>query len=129
MTKFAYLIDSAAREIRQVEWTNNDDLRRFVGGFIETAAVLRNGDTIYVDEEGLLKSNDHFFAVWSLRQDQAFAGNGVIVGREEEGEGPEFAPDGYITHNPLTDIHEFRRLVTFQRRAEIMLHFLPKVRT
>lgn len=120
MTRRAYFIDSARREITEVGWEAISDLHKMLGGYIETAMQFRNGDVIYVDDEGLLKSQQHFFAVWSMRSDQAFAGHGVLVGREEEG--PQF-PGGFTVHDPRTSLAEIKRLVSFHSIAEMQLHF------
>jgi len=55
-----------------------------VGGYIELALRFPNGDVLYVDEEGLLKEQEHF-QFWPYQQ-RIFAGNGVIVGSDDEGE-------------------------------------------
>lgn len=51
---------------------------------IEVGARFSNGDIIYVNEEGLLKNPEHFFAIawYSVRglESRVFAGNGLIVG-------------------------------------------------
>lgn len=77
----AWHIDSSAREVRAVEYADTADLRKLVGGYIEAAYQWSNGDVLYVDEEGLLKRPEHFFRI-TLRSDQPFAGNGVVVGKE-----------------------------------------------
>jgi hypothetical protein len=105
MTK-AYLIDAAAQTVSEVTITGLSDLQKLVGGYIEAAYVWDSGDTLFVDEEGLLKEGQSFFAVPGVRPEQAFAGNGVLVGREEEGS--QF-PGGFINHDPamsLEDLHE-----------------------
>ena len=82
--KKAILIDSAAREVRAVEIPDNhitERLRELIGGWICHAATLPNGDTLYVDDEGLLKASTTFFQ-FKGRDDQPLAGNGVLVGRE-----------------------------------------------
>jgi hypothetical protein len=106
----AYLIDSTARTISAVTFKDLAALKALVGGFIEVACQWPNGDTLYVDEEGLLKEGQRFFAMVNVRPDQAFAGNGVLVGREEEGE--QF-PAGYINHPPMMTIDELRACVQF----------------
>ncbi len=41
-----------------------------------------NGDTLFVDDVGLLKDPKHFFRVRGI--DYEYAGNGVIIGTERE---------------------------------------------
>ena len=84
----AIWIDSTRKEISYVTYETPDDMRDFIGGWLEIGAMLRDENVLYVDEEGLLKNPEHFFR-FSLRPDQPLAGNGLIVGREvldEEGE-------------------------------------------
>lgn len=110
MTKKAYLIDAAARQITEVTWETTDDLSKFVGGYIELCCVLPNGDTIYVDEEGLLKAGQRYFTIVALRPDQPFSGNGVMVGREAEG---DQYPEGFTNLDPGTPIDALRAMVKF----------------
>jgi Domain of unknown function (DUF3846) len=79
----AIFIDAEKREISEVECdTLKNGVRRLIGGYIEMAWLWPSGDVLFVDEEGLLKPNEHFFRL-SLRQDgQPLAGSGVIVGEE-----------------------------------------------
>lgn len=78
-----YLINPEKRTVEQVEYDGLADLQRMVGGSIEVAADLPFGDVLYVNEEGLLRSPQYFFH-WITRNDQLFAGNGVIVGQETD---------------------------------------------
>lgn len=75
----AYFIDSTNKTIAQVEYSGLSDLQRMVEGSIELACYTRQGDTLFVNEEGLF-TKDSFFAIRGGYQ--PFAGNGVIVGRE-----------------------------------------------
>lgn len=83
----AIYIDSDACKVTEIELPDDDsqlsELQRLVGGNIEFAHEFPNGDVLFVDEEGLLKNPKHFFDVDAH---QHFAGNGVIVGPEIEGE-------------------------------------------
>lgn len=112
----AILIDAAKREIREVEYNHTDTpIRSLIGGWIETAWSWPNGDVLYVDEEGLLKPQEHFFLL-SLRSDgQPLAGNGVLVGREVEDD----TTDGYHTEPPTITVDELRKLVRFIDRKYV----------
>ena len=46
-------------------------------------SILREGDCIYVDDEGLLKEPEHFFYVRGMQQ--PLAGNGLVVGTSPAG--------------------------------------------
>ena len=111
----ALFIDSAMRSVTEVEIGGLEDMQRLVGGYIETAVAWANGDMLFVDEEGLLKPQEHFFRLPVERPDQPFAGNGILVGREEEG--PQFE-DGYTTHPPTTTADELRAKVIFLTALE-----------
>lgn len=54
------------------------DMQRLVGGRIERAFTFRNGDELYVNEEGLFESPTYFFEV--AQAHQPFAGNAYVIG-------------------------------------------------
>ena len=107
----AYHIDSAARTIEEVEYGTLADMRRFVGGYIEAAAMYPNGDTLYVGEEGLSKIPTGFFWV-AGRTDQPMVGNGLYVGREVRG------PHGFFTLRPGRPLDAVREIVRFVSREQ-----------
>jgi hypothetical protein len=80
-------IDSVNRTISEIELNNEDEnklkgLQSIVEGLIEVAHELPNGDTLFVNEEGLMYSPMHFFEIKGAHQ--PFAGNGVIAGYDFE---------------------------------------------
>jgi len=75
----AFLIDSAARKITEVEYELGDVSRLIGGDGICLGFRFRNGDLLYVDDKGLLKPQEHFFWI-SDRTDQPLAGNGLVAG-------------------------------------------------
>jgi hypothetical protein len=82
-----FLIDSAARSI--APWSYNGDWRTIapairIGSSPFTLVEIDDGDVIYVDDEGLLKPLDWFFAVKGGHQ--PFAGCGLVLGSNDEGE-------------------------------------------
>jgi hypothetical protein len=110
----AILIDVAAREIREIENTGLDALQAAVGGNIEAAYYWENGDVLFVDEEGLFKPQTNFFRV-PMRDDQPFAGNGVVVGKELFD-----AKDDYIgTDAPTITVEALREIVEFRDRVQV----------
>ena len=76
----AIWINVVDRTITEVEYTGGLDLQRMVGGSICLAGCTLQGDTVYVNDEGLYKF-DRFFDFPQCGQG-LFAGNGVIVGKE-----------------------------------------------
>lgn len=105
----AYLIDPVKREITAVTYSGLADLNRLIGGPIELAAMWSNGDTIYVDEEGLLKPQASYWGIPSKRPDQPFAGPGVMLGEELADD-----VDGWArTRDPAIAIETLRGLVVW----------------
>lgn len=83
------LIDAVNRTVKEVEVSGLEGLQGSVGGSIAIAhSFMDDGDmetdTLFVDDEGLLKSPKHFFSFEGAHQ--PFAGNGIIVGLNEEGD-------------------------------------------
>lgn len=113
----AIKIDSNLQVITEYENTGLKSLQSAVGGLIATAYHFPNGDTLFVDDEGLLKEPDCFFTVKDseptenlLEDEQLFAGNGVIVGAADS--------DGNDTPAKST-LSEAAKFVTFRNRFEI----------
>jgi hypothetical protein len=104
----AYWINSIEQTITEVTYDSLEDMRRFVGGHLEAAYMSINGDVLYVDENGLYKTNLGF--VFVPRQDQVLMGNGLFVGREIEA---DELPMGYTTLDPMMTLKELDRLVYF----------------
>jgi hypothetical protein len=82
-----FLIDPAARSI--APWLYNGDWQTIapairIGASPFTAIPIGNGDVIYMDDEGLLKPLDWFFAVKGAHQ--PFAGCGLVLGSDGAGE-------------------------------------------
>ena len=115
----AFLIDAAERQIREVEYVVSPmesplSLQSHIGGFIETAYGWPDGDTLFVDEEGLLKPQLYFFRI-STRPDQPFAGNGIVVGRERTNRQGDYLG----TDDPKLTIEALRGMVTWMTRDQV----------
>jgi hypothetical protein len=102
----AIQIDSVNRVIKEIQVNGLEDLQKAVGGLICWAHELSNGDTLFVDDEGLLKEPENFFFIQGARQ--PFAGNGVIVGAADI-EGDSTAA--------LSSIEGIREIVAFLKRG------------
>jgi hypothetical protein len=81
-----FLIDPAARSV--APWAYNGDWQTIapalrIGRSPFTTVEIDDGDVIYVDDEGLLKPLDWFFAVKGGHQ--PFAGCGLVLGSDDEG--------------------------------------------
>jgi hypothetical protein len=82
-----FLIDPAAQSI--TPWAYNGDYRTIraalrIGASPFTIVYLPNRDCIFVDDEGLLKPLDWFFAVKGYPQ--PIAGRGLVLGTDRNGE-------------------------------------------
>lgn len=110
-TQKCLLIDALTQTVSETTFEDLPGLQKLVGGYIETAFQWPNGDTLYVDEEGLLKGPVDFFRI-PQRPDQALAGNGVVVGREVEG--PKY-PNGFTNLDPTMTLDGLRALVSWGR--------------
>jgi hypothetical protein len=81
----AYLIDPAECAIKQV--TYNGDYKQIsehLGCDYFDCVRLANDDSIFVDDEGLLKDGQHYFA--HADYPSPLAGRGLVLGTNAEGE-------------------------------------------
>ena len=104
-----YLIDAQNKNIREVEYHSLAEMRELIGGHIELAHMHNTGDVLYVDEEALIKETPYYFW-YAHRTDQPLFGNGLLVGREIEGE--EY-PEGYTTLPPKMSLLQLTVRVRF----------------
>lgn len=105
----AILIDAAQGTVQEIDTVG--DLDALYGlihcQMIEVAHEFPNGDVLYVDEEGLLKQPQRFFDIGAH---QPFAGNGVIIGCDGNGE----------TVAAATPIDEIVGKVSFQHISDLI---------
>ena len=82
----AILIDSINKEVKEVEIGKGiDEMYKFLNCECFTiASYLPKNDAIFVDDEGLMNGTDVFFTYEGAHQ--PFAGNGLIMGCDDEGE-------------------------------------------
>lgn len=110
-TTKAILIDSTAREVRAVD-IDQPTLQGWYAAIgcdmVTVATYLDDGDSILVDDEGLLRSPAYFF----IYEDYPapLAGNGLVVGCDEEGE----------TVDAKADLEYIRSRVRFLSREELI---------
>jgi hypothetical protein len=112
MTMKAILIEVSAQDIRAADYDDYKDLQDMVGGLLTTAKTWPSGDLLFVDDEGLLKRQAHFFRI--AGRDQPFAGNGVVVGPDRYDD----AGDCLGADAPGIAIKQLRAEVTFLSRAQ-----------
>jgi hypothetical protein len=83
MKNKAYLIDARNKTISLVEVDGYKQIQEQIDCDCFTVACdLPNGDTIYVDDEGLCKEQQNFFEFEGAHQ--PFAGNGLVLGLDDE---------------------------------------------
>lgn len=108
----ALLIDPANQTITTVELPDTGDKLPAMNEHLQCdmfdVVTLPNGDTVYVDDEGLLKPLQHFFAVRGMPE--PLAGRGLVVGTDNRGR--SVTPT--ISLQELTEHVKFIELITKQ---------------
>lgn len=104
----AYLIDPFQKAITEVQYSGEwQDISRMVGcDYFTTVNLNDDGDTVFVDDEGLLKDQaemQYFRIILSPDFDQIIAGKGLVLGSNNEGESVE----------PVCNIDWLERCITF----------------
>ena len=101
------VINPRIRTITEAELPNvYPAAKDLIGGWLTIATAFPNGDTLYVDDEGLLKDGQSFFRVAGM--DQPIAGTGVLTGREDDD-----GEDGTDTADVRTTVEELAALVSW----------------
>jgi hypothetical protein len=82
----ALLIDSKNKVVKQIEIGEHfTEISKAIDCETFSAPhIMQDNDTLYCDDEGLLKNPQHFFLLDSYPQ--PIAGNGLILGCDDEGE-------------------------------------------
>jgi len=107
----AILIDSINKEVKEVEIGKGiDEMYKFLNcQYFTVASYLDKQDAIFVDDEGLMNGTDVFFTYEGAHQ--PFAGNGLIMGCDDEGE----------SEDCKIDINEVKKNVEFYDRFELSM--------
>lgn len=106
----AILIDVKEKVVKEVEYSHWTEVRELLDCDFFTAVTLNEkGDAIYVDDEGLLTLTPEsmFFSIEG--NPQYLAGNGLVVGIEENGESKE----------PNVTLEEIQEKVRFHTLDEV----------
>lgn len=77
-SKRVVVIDTIKRKIYESEVSSLEEMQKLVGGHIECATILENGDEVYVNEEGLFTGDPQFFSIKGGHQ--PYAGNAYVIG-------------------------------------------------
>ena len=107
----AILIDAKNREVKEIEIGKGiDEMYKFLEcQYFTIASYLDKGDAIFVDDEGLMNGTDIFFTYEGAHQ--PFAGNGLIMGSNRNGESIDCK----------IDFNEVKNKVEFYDRDELMM--------
>jgi hypothetical protein len=106
----AYLIDPVAKSITQVEYSGEytNIYEHIQADCFDVVRVNDKGDSIFVDDEGLMKPNAFFL---HRNYPSPLAGRGLMLGLDyASGESVE----------PVCSIEELRQDIVFMSRAELV---------
>ena len=115
----AYHIRPETQTVEEIEWHGYADLKAAVEGLICSAWQYEGGDTLYVNDEGLLNGTPHYF-LWTDRGWPPLAGNAILVGpepREYVMEAVDY--DGPSNLPPRLTLDEVRAKVRFLTLDEV----------
>lgn len=73
-------VDATNRTIRETTVTSLEDCQALVGGLIERVCILKNGDEVYANEEGLLGASEEIKWVGIDSHPRPVAGSMYIIG-------------------------------------------------
>lgn len=106
----AILIDPKAKTIAYIEYNGDyKDIYRLIDATTFTTVRVNERNTLYVDDEGLFKPNQYYFA-WGPQEH--LGGKGLVVGLTEEGD------DAPVS----IDLKAVQRDVSFYDKQPIFSH-------
>lgn len=107
----AILINAKTKEVKEIEMGKDykEIYTQLECELFTAGAYLDKEDVMYVDDEGLINGTDAFFTLEGTHQ--PFAGNGLIMGTDDEGE----STDCKLSFN------EVKNKVKFYDRYELSL--------
>lgn len=81
----AILIDPTCNMVSEVSYSGDyEEIYKLIDCDTFTCVDLGEGETLYLDDEGLFKNETYLFQMKGAHQ--PFAGKGLILGTDEEGE-------------------------------------------
>lgn len=120
-TQKAILIDAESKEVKEVDYNDYKDIQSILRVSIFTTGLVLNdiqterGDTLFVDDEGLINGTEHFFALYIDNQGHVFAGNGLIVGPENYNDDGDYLG----TDNPSHSLNWIKNNVKYLSREQV----------
>jgi hypothetical protein len=109
----AFLINPFEKSITEVEHNGDyKEIYKLCDYDTFTVVPLEDNDSIFVDDEGLLKTipENGFFAVPSLHDYQAFVGKGLVLGCDDNGDSTA----------PKISLDELKKIVTFPSIEDVL---------
>lgn len=111
----AYLVDPYTETV--VEITYNGDYKTIYDHIdcdcFCVAGLNKEGDGVYVDDEGLLTMSERTKFFVTTLYPQALAGKGLVLGVDEEGN----------STSPVISLEDFKKTVRFMTYAKLRLMF------
>ena len=107
----AFLIDPKAQTITEVSYSGayTEIYKHIEADLFDVVTVNREGDGIFVDDEGLLKEQEFFFL--HKGYPSPLAGRGLVLGTNREGE----------SVSPKMTIEDLRNDVLFLTRDDLLM--------
>lgn len=111
----AYLIDPFAKQVTEVEYTGHyKNINEHIKADIFCVVGLDDGDSVFIDDEGLLCDQEEQEYFWVGDYPQMLAGRGLVLGTDDEGE----------SVSPKCSLDWLQENVRFQNKATAPL-FMP----
>lgn len=107
----AILINSVDRKVSEIQYNGNiEEIYQALNCQTFTIVRLENGDTVFVDDEGLLGNPQNFFTIADYGT--PIAGNGLVLGETLDGESKDCA----------STVDEVSKDVIFMDIATVLIH-------
>jgi hypothetical protein len=116
-----YIIDALNKKIVETDYEYSD-LGKILPGGLTIAAVFKNGEVLYVDDEGLMHKADRAFRIKKRRDGQPMMSDGMLTGRDES----HMSPDGdliEVTSDPRMSAEELQEEIEFISVEEALQWF------
>lgn len=98
----AYLIDPYEGSIEQVEYSGDyEDIYRLIDCRYFDCVGIDNGDTIFVDDEGLYRDNQEFFMIEGYHS--PLCGKALVLGTDRKGN----------SQAPKISLTKLKKMITF----------------
>jgi hypothetical protein len=98
----AYLIDPYETKVTEVEYSGNyEDIYKLIDCRTFDCVGIDNGDTIYIDDEGLYRDNQEFFMIEGYHS--PLCGKALVLGTDKKGN----------SQAPKISLTKLKKMITF----------------